>query len=307
MGDLLVNGTSQEAKATSISVLGLGYMGTGIARAFIEKGFQVCVWNRSPRKADLLVALGAKNSESAAQCASASRIVVFVTTGHKAFRAVFGTLGSSSGVGRILVDFGTGTPAQVRESETLARDRQFDAYIHGGMQAMPADVGRPTAIALYSGPTVAYKEVLPTLTALGRPVYLDDEDPARSALVEVILGTHYYTISASYLQCIALLKRSGHWSPGVAETFTKDFVLPSMQDAQNTLLDLARQIDSGIYKTDAAGCRLDNHLSSLQNFTKTYEEAGANPLSLPVFTKVIEERIAQGGEDEELSSLIDLL
>lgn len=296
-----------QAKANPVSVLGLGYMGAAIARAFLQKGHHVNVWNRSPGKAERLVAQGATKHETAEGCVRASKIVLVVTTGHEAFRAVFSTLAESSGAGRIVVDFGTGTPAQVRESVTMAQHCAFDAYIHGGMQAMPANVGRPTSIALYSGPKAAFQEVQGALTALGRAIYLDDEDPTRAALQEVILGTHYYTMSASYLQCIALLKNAGLWKPGVAETFTKAFVIPAIDDARDTLLDLARQIDRNDYTTDSAGCRLENHLASVRNFTRTYQELGTDPLSLPVIADAIEKRIADGGQDEELSGLINTL
>ncbi|MHA4739562.1 NAD(P)-binding domain-containing protein [Dyadobacter sp. MSC1_007] len=35
----------------SVTVVGLGSMGAALAGAFIEKGFQVTVWNRNPAKA----------------------------------------------------------------------------------------------------------------------------------------------------------------------------------------------------------------------------------------------------------------
>ena len=43
----------------SVSVIGLGAMGSGIARTFLEAGYRVSVWNRSRGKVDALVALRA--------------------------------------------------------------------------------------------------------------------------------------------------------------------------------------------------------------------------------------------------------
>ncbi len=37
---------------TRVAVLGLGIMGHGVAENFLEKGYGVVVWNRSPEKAD---------------------------------------------------------------------------------------------------------------------------------------------------------------------------------------------------------------------------------------------------------------
>ena len=36
---------------SEVSVIGLGNMGSALARALLENGRQVTVWNRSPRKA----------------------------------------------------------------------------------------------------------------------------------------------------------------------------------------------------------------------------------------------------------------
>ena len=44
---------------TDISIIGLGAMGSALARAQLRAGHKVTVWNRDPRKAELLVAEGA--------------------------------------------------------------------------------------------------------------------------------------------------------------------------------------------------------------------------------------------------------
>ena len=42
-----------------VSVLGLGSMGFSIAQLYLDQGYEVTVWNRTPGKADALVAKGA--------------------------------------------------------------------------------------------------------------------------------------------------------------------------------------------------------------------------------------------------------
>jgi 3-hydroxyisobutyrate dehydrogenase-like beta-hydroxyacid dehydrogenase len=57
---------------SDISTLGLGLMGSALARAFVNARRSVTVWNRSGAKAQALVQLGATaaNSVSAAVAAS---------------------------------------------------------------------------------------------------------------------------------------------------------------------------------------------------------------------------------------------
>lgn len=50
---------------TTVSVLGLGAMGSAIASTLMSAGHQVTVWNRSQKKAQKLVADGARLAEEA--------------------------------------------------------------------------------------------------------------------------------------------------------------------------------------------------------------------------------------------------
>jgi 3-hydroxyisobutyrate dehydrogenase-like beta-hydroxyacid dehydrogenase len=54
-----------EAKMKDVSVIGLGVMGTALARALIDGGYRVTVWNRTSEKAQPLVEVGAKLAPTA--------------------------------------------------------------------------------------------------------------------------------------------------------------------------------------------------------------------------------------------------
>jgi 3-hydroxyisobutyrate dehydrogenase-like beta-hydroxyacid dehydrogenase len=46
---------------SDVTVIGLGAMGSAIAKAELQAGHTVTVWNRSPSKINLLVELGASD------------------------------------------------------------------------------------------------------------------------------------------------------------------------------------------------------------------------------------------------------
>lgn len=52
-------GTTPTATAT-VTVIGLGPMGRAMAAAYLDAGYEVTVWNRSPGKDTELVARGAR-------------------------------------------------------------------------------------------------------------------------------------------------------------------------------------------------------------------------------------------------------
>ena len=58
---------------SGISVIGLGAMGSALARALVKAGHEVTVWNRSPQKMEPLVDLGADGAESGKRHFSAQK------------------------------------------------------------------------------------------------------------------------------------------------------------------------------------------------------------------------------------------
>ncbi|MEV4896471.1 NAD(P)-binding domain-containing protein, partial [Nonomuraea sp. NPDC055795] len=87
----------------AVTVLGLGLMGEALARAFLRAGHPTTVWNRSPGKADRLVAEGARLAGSAAEAVAASPLVVVCLTGYDAVHDLFGPLEKILD-GRVLVN-----------------------------------------------------------------------------------------------------------------------------------------------------------------------------------------------------------
>lgn len=64
------------AAQTPVAFLGLGAMGLPMAEHILAAGFPLTVWNRTPEKADALVAAGAARAASP-QAAAAAADVVF--------------------------------------------------------------------------------------------------------------------------------------------------------------------------------------------------------------------------------------
>lgn len=72
-----------------IAVLGLGLMGSGMARQLITAGFDVTVWNRSREKAGALGEAGARIAETPADAATGVAIVVAMLADDDVSRAVW--------------------------------------------------------------------------------------------------------------------------------------------------------------------------------------------------------------------------
>jgi hypothetical protein len=99
-----------------ISVLGAGRMGSALARAFLEKGYETSVWNRTQSKLAPLAALGARIAPSLQEAVAAAGIVVVNLNDYVTTDRLLRSDGVASGLrGKLLVQLTSGSPRQARE------------------------------------------------------------------------------------------------------------------------------------------------------------------------------------------------
>jgi 3-hydroxyisobutyrate dehydrogenase-like beta-hydroxyacid dehydrogenase len=84
---------------TTIAVVGLGAMGSRIARRFLDAGNELVVWNRDAAKTRPLIEAGAARAESPAEAARDADVVVTMVSDPRALQAVTeGSDGIAAGV-----------------------------------------------------------------------------------------------------------------------------------------------------------------------------------------------------------------
>src|SRR5687768_1381862 len=105
--------------ATPVTVLGLGAMGSAIARTFVDRGHPTTVWNRTAGKATALVDAGAAAAGTAAEAVAASDLVVLCVLDYDAVDDVLGGVGDAIS-GRALVNLTSGSPERARAVQAWA-------------------------------------------------------------------------------------------------------------------------------------------------------------------------------------------
>ena len=73
---------------TSVAVVGLGAMGSRIARRFLDAGNELVIWNRDPARATPLTEAGATRAETPAEAARTAEVIVTMVADPQALRAV---------------------------------------------------------------------------------------------------------------------------------------------------------------------------------------------------------------------------
>jgi 3-hydroxyisobutyrate dehydrogenase-like beta-hydroxyacid dehydrogenase len=155
---------------STVAVIGLGAMGSRIARRFLGAGHDLLVWNRSPAKAAELVELGATAAASPAEAAGGSEAVVTMLSDPAALEEVSeGPAGIAAGAGAsaTVIEMSTVGPAAVaRLSSVLGHDTSLlDAPVLGSLSEAESGSLR----IFVGGPAELVERWSPLLSALGSP------------------------------------------------------------------------------------------------------------------------------------------
>lgn len=229
------------------SLIGLGAMGTALARAFIRGGFNLTVWNRTTARMDVVIKEGAVGAKRAADAVAASPLLVMCTIDKAAAAEVLKLDGvASSLAGKTVVNLSTGSVDDARSISAFVEYRG-GSYIDGGIMCYPRDIGKPATFLLYSGNTAAFEEYKKTLELLGGNVRYFGNDPGTAPTVYLALYAFYFGCVASFFEGAALAERAGVSPEAFRET--SKMMLDMLNEA---LPDTTRRIESGDYSGEQA-------------------------------------------------------
>ena len=158
---------------TAVAVVGLGAMGSRVARRFVAAGHDVFVWNRTAGKIGPLAAIGAVPVASPAEAARRADAVMTMVADPPALRAVTegpDGLAAAAGAGTTVIEMSTVGPAAVSwlRSALPTATALLDAPVLGSVSE--AESG---SLRIFVGgePSDAERWA-PVLAALGSPVHV---------------------------------------------------------------------------------------------------------------------------------------
>ena len=176
---------------SDITVIGLGKMGSALARAIQRAGHGLTVWNRSPAKMQPFVDDGVAGASDVVSAITASPVILICIDNY----AVTNSMLRSEDIaplltGRTVVQLSTGTPREARESGDWMEAHDV-SYLDGAILAAPDDIGTDGGQILLSGNAVAHEQAGNLLECLGAVRYLGSNVRAASALDLAWLSTCY--------------------------------------------------------------------------------------------------------------------
>ncbi|MEV0616516.1 NAD(P)-binding domain-containing protein [Nonomuraea sp. NPDC050404] len=281
----------------SVTVVGLGPMGQAMASAYLDSGYEVTVWNRTPAKAEGLVARGARRAETVEAALTANELVVLSLIDYDAFDAILAQAPSAALDGRTLANLTSDNPDRARRTAAWLAESGA-VQITGGVQVPPPGIGTPDAMTYYSGPKDAIEAHRPALEVLTGIDYLG-EDHGLAALYYQIGIDMFWTALAGYLHGQAVAEANGI----SAEDFLPQAV--KTMDLRYFLEFYAPRIAAGNHEGDVD--RISMGVASLEHVLHTTRVSGVDGSLPAAVLEIFRRGVAAGYGENSLTSLVGVL
>lgn len=188
-----------------ILMIGLGAMGSVLARLLQEKGKKVTVWNRSEAKAKPLTAIGAAYTADISKAVAENDIILVCVLDYAATEQV---LQGVSLEGKTVVQFSTGTPQDARLMAASLSARGA-AYLDGAILATPSQMGAEQTPIFLSGSQEAWTTAGDALRILGGTLIYLGEAPGAASAWDIAALSSMFGMMIGFLNGARIIESEG--------------------------------------------------------------------------------------------------
>jgi 3-hydroxyisobutyrate dehydrogenase-like beta-hydroxyacid dehydrogenase len=249
-----------------VAVLGMGLMGSAIARTLLREGYEVSVWNRSPAKCLALVSDGAAQAANVTEAVRRSDTVVLILNNYDTARKALAEA-SAELHGKTLISLMTGSPAEAQQFAdwvTINGGR----YLDGIIAAYPADIGHASTLMYFSGAETVWAEQHEMLKALaGASTYLGTATGAANVMDAAMTAAFYDVSIGAFHEALSFAVTSGVELSAIRRTLDSWMTLLGHE-----LHQALNAVESGDFSSDQA--TLDTYLAGMQSCRQSMLTAG---------------------------------
>lgn len=280
---------------TNVAVLGLGSMGSALARCLIDAGHSVSVWNRTPGKADDLAERGASLCASPGEAVAASEFTIICIKSHReSVELVEGLDPSLSG--KTVCDMSTGDTSDADKLVSILSERGA-GYMLGMINAYPSGIGKDDTTILTIGSAGSWDQYGDIIQTLGGKSANVGEQP--SALAALFAGL--FTVRQGFMFGMIYGALACQKAGIPMQVFSDQ--LPATLKLVNDYRDLfARTVPAEDY--DNAEASLKVYALAQEDALKTFESLDAPAEFIRLIYTRTKEAWDDGFGDKQLTALV---
>ena len=284
----------REESEMEIGLIGLGRMGTGIAKSLLRSGHRLTVFNRTRARAESLQSDGANIAGSVAEACRSSVVFTMVADDAALEALVFGESGVLSSLRKDSIHVSLSTIS------VALSDRLSAEHAKAGQQFVAAPVfGRPEAAesaklsVVVAGPSASVERCKPLFESMGPKLLVVGERPSMANVVKLCGNFLIATVLESLAESLTFARKSG-----VDPQMLLDFLTTTMFTAP-VYKSYGELIVQG--KHEPAGFALPLGLKDVRLVLQAAESAG---VPMPI-ASVLRDRfitaLARGNQDKDWS------
>ena len=193
-----------------VGFIGLGNMGTAMARSLLKAGHKVTVYNRTRSKAEALAGQGARVAANIADACRGEVVLSMLADDH----AVEGVVGGEGGIlhslaeERIHISMSTISVA-LSERLTALHGEKHQTYATATVFGRPEAAATGKLFVVAAGPAQAIEKCQTLFDAMGQKTFVISETPADANLVKLSGNFLIAATIESLGEAIALVRKSG--------------------------------------------------------------------------------------------------
>jgi len=194
-----------------VGFIGLGNMGSGMARNLIKAGHQLTVYNRTRQRAESLESLGARVLSSPAEAASAAEVLITMLADDGAVEeALLGHDGAVSALPPGAVHVGMST-ISVQLSRRLLAEHQGKQqhYIAAPVFGRPDAAAAGKLFIVAAGPSQQIERCRGLFDRMGQKTFVVNEQPPAANVFKLTGNFLITTVIESLAEAFALVRKSG--------------------------------------------------------------------------------------------------
>jgi len=282
---------------SDISVIGLGAMGGALARALLQNGYAITVWNRTAERAEPLVSAGATEAGSAAEAVAASPVTITCIASHdKTIELLEGFAGSLGG--KTIIELSTGGATEAGVLAKLLSDNDA-AWLIGIINAYPTAIGKPETVLSIVGAEDVWEKWRPVIKVLGGSSTRVGEEASMAAALFAALFTTRQGFMFGMIYGGLVCKKAGIPLDAFADQVPVSLgMLPSYHKY------FADTVPTGQFDNPPA--TMTTYAAALDDALNTFKTLGA-PAELPqLFSELAHKGVDAGLSDKALTALVEL-
>ena len=282
----------------SVSVIGLGVMGSQLARVLIENGYDVTVWNRTPEKAVPHVKAGAALAKTATEAIRTSEATITCIRTHSDTRALL-EADPTVLTGKTIIELSTGDASEAASLMALIESQGAQCLI-GMIATFPSGIGHADSAIVTIGVEDVWNDCAPILKTLaGKSAYIGTSPKALAAIyASLFLPRQGFMFGMIYGALICE-------KAGVSMDVYVEQLPLTIKVVQDYYDVFAASVPSGDFSNPPAS--LGTYYAAFQDTLNTCRDLGT-PEDLPrLLHDLVKRGIDAGLADEQITALTKVL